>query len=508
MIGIFSSILFIFGTLFFIMFLYSLSKQRNSLSSAFALMCLAASVYIASYAFELRADSLDEIGLCLKAEYFGAPFMSAFWLFFSYRFQYNRPVPIRTSIIFMCIPVLTLFFSVTNEYHNLIYTNVSTFEYNGYLLADLSKGPWYFVNVAYAYAIQIFGMIVFYKAWHRDGARLRVQSKLMFFGSIWPMFVNLIYILGLSPAKLDLTPFGLSFSAIFFYIAIFKYGFLNMKEIVRDITFFEISEGIIVIDNKNRLLDFNEASKNIFDWADSDNIGICISEFQEGRQILDHKGNMFEIEINDNGTEKNYQFRKTILNDKNHIIGAVYFIQDITIQKEMMQKLNDIASYDSLTCIFNRRRLMEEAEKELLRSKRYGHNISILMIDIDHFKRVNDRFGHQAGDEVLKSLANECRVRLRKTDIIGRYGGEEFLIILTETDAEEAFLVAENIRNSVNDMKIESNGGLIQVTISIGIKSAVINEKEEYSIDTLISCADNALYISKNIGRNKTSISD
>ena len=173
----------------------------------------------------------------------------------------------------------------------------------------------------------------------------------------------------------------------------------------------------------------------------------------------------------------------------------------------MLRVLDDLANYDALTKIYNRRKLIEEAERELHKAQRYNRYISFLMFDIDHFKIINDNYGHLAGDEVLRQLGRTCSTRIRCTDILGRYGGEEFLIVLSETNKENALQVAENIRKAVADMKIVYEGETIQITVSIGIESALINN-EDYIIDKLISNADRALYQAKKNGRNQTVINE
>lgn len=501
MIEYLSIILFMFGISFFALFLYSLSKQRNSLSGPFSVMCLAITVYIVGYALELQADSIEQIKFYLKMEYFGAPFMSAFWIIFSYTFHFKKTASLKVIIIIMILPFLTLFFSVTNEYTHFIYTNVSAFEYDGYLLSSLSKGPWYFVNIFYAYLAQSLGIFAFFMAWRRTGYKLETQPFWMLIGSIWPGLMNIIYVLGMSPLSLDLTPFGLSLSAIFFYIALFNYDFLELNEIIKDVIFLEINEGIIVIDDKNRLIDFNKAGKKVFDWLDSKLIGADISAYKEGREILGQKKDLFEVTVLKNGIKKYYELRKTVLNENTSNVGYVYFIQDISKNKEMIRTLNNMANYDSLTQIYNRRKLMEKAEKELMKSKKFGHLISVLMIDIDNFKLVNDRYGHLAGDEVLKALAKSCTDNIRRTDIIGRFGGEEFLIILPRTDKKIALKIAADIKESAVNLETVYKGEIINITISVGIETALILE-ENFSIDNLINNADIALYKAKNNGKN------
>ena len=363
MIGIFSNFLLFFCLSFFVLFLYSLTKQRNSLAALFACVCLTISVYIGGYAMELRSDTIEGIRFALKAEYFGAPFMSAFWLLMTYRYLSRKSASMNLTLLIMAAPFITLFLSMTNDDHHLIYTNISTFTYDGYLLALLEKGPWYYVNILYSYAIQLFGMVVFFRAWRTRGFQFRTQAFWLFLGSLWPGVVNLIYVAGLSPLKLDLTPFGLSLSGFCFCIALFRYGFLELQEIVRDVAFLEIGEGILVIDDRNRLIDFNQSCKEIFSWPNANHIGVDVGIFPEGKNILSQTDPLFEMKIVKDQEEKWYEFRRTPILEKNKRLGSVYFIHDISKQKEMIQTLHDIASYDSLTEIYNRRRLMEENGK-------------------------------------------------------------------------------------------------------------------------------------------------
>ncbi|MBI5875145.1 MAG: diguanylate cyclase, partial [Deltaproteobacteria bacterium] len=163
-------------------------------------------------------------------------------------------------------------------------------------------------------------------------------------------------------------------------------------------------------------------------------------------------------------------------------------------------KTTELATTDGLTSLLNRRAFMERLTEEAARSSRYEHYFSFLLIDIDHFKLVNDTYGHAAGDAVLKLLAQILKRQTRSVDIVGRYGGEEFAIILPETNSSGAQLVGERIRNVVSKLPfILPNGSEIGLTISIGIAcfpSCAGN------IEQLIERADAALYSAKNAGRN------
>lgn len=160
---------------------------------------------------------------------------------------------------------------------------------------------------------------------------------------------------------------------------------------------------------------------------------------------------------------------------------------------------------DPLTKVYNRRYLDRRLEEEFARSKRYALDLSVLMLDVDHFKRVNDTYGHPAGDAVLSTLGSLLKTSFRDLDIVARYGGEEFLVICTNTAIDGAALVAERVRQLIESHQIEISDGsgasqTIQIRISIGVAglSASIGSKEE-----LVQAADQALYRAKQEGRNR-----
>ncbi|MEL7656013.1 MAG: GGDEF domain-containing protein, partial [Bacillota bacterium] len=188
--------------------------------------------------------------------------------------------------------------------------------------------------------------------------------------------------------------------------------------------------------------------------------------------------------------------------DHNKKIGCVYFIHDITEQKETLLELSFMAAFDSLTGLYNRRKLMEDAIMELENARSLGHCISALMIDIDHFKVINDQYGHLAGDEVLKKIGEICKEKMDDIGIIGRYGGEEFLALLPGVSMNQAFGVAEEIRNEIAAAGISYGGKTLQTTVSIGLDTE-IEIPDEFSLDQLISKADQALYEAKAKGRNR-----
>ena len=176
-------------------------------------------------------------------------------------------------------------------------------------------------------------------------------------------------------------------------------------------------------------------------------------------------------------------------------------VSDITRQKELEAELVRLAEIDGLTEILNRRSFMERSAMELKRAFRHRTPTSLLIIDIDHFKNVNDTYGHHVGDEVLRSLARRLADGLRREDLLGRIGGEEFAALLPQTDLEGALLAAERLRLAVESMVVPCDGWEIRITVSIG---ASLQEAERVQdLERLLKSADSALYAAKQNGRNR-----
>ncbi len=167
---------------------------------------------------------------------------------------------------------------------------------------------------------------------------------------------------------------------------------------------------------------------------------------------------------------------------------------------KLLAKVQQLAITDELTGVLNRRGLFEGATRQFKSARRLEHDLSVLMLDLDNFKEVNDRFGHDIGDDVLTELVQRVQANIREVDLIGRYGGEEFVAVLVETDLKQAVAVAERIRSVIDKKPIQTQEGAIHTTVSIGV--TVIGPQSQ-AIEELIKQADRALYIAKNRGKNQ-----
>ena len=256
-------------------------------------------------------------------------------------------------------------------------------------------------------------------------------------------------------------------------------------------------------------------TKNIYDQPGIDKFSAKILSSQSGTYIYEYRnpsGNFvisaryfpdFEwfLIIEQNQTEALRDARKSLtLNFAIGLLvtGIILFLVILTINL-FHAKLEARASKDELTGLNNRRKFQELFEQELTLVERYGYPLSILSIDVDHFKLVNDRYGHPTGDEVLKKISHTLKSEIRAIDTISRWGGEEFIILLHKTGPEQAYQIAERLREIITRQKIGVENKSISLTISIGITSTDPETKE---MEVLLQQADQAMYEAKQKGRN------
>jgi diguanylate cyclase (GGDEF)-like protein len=192
------------------------------------------------------------------------------------------------------------------------------------------------------------------------------------------------------------------------------------------------------------------------------------------------------------------------------VTHVVEYTRDITDRKKseeekklLIENLNYLSTTDSLTGLCNRRALTDTLHREIERAQRYDADLSLILCDLDKFKLINDTYGHAAGDAALQSVSEALKTSLRKTDILGRYGGDEFMIILPETSLAGAKLLAEKVRFAVSEIELSvDKKKRIGLSLSLGVASCCAPAE---NIDTLVRLADSALYTSKQSGRNKVS---
>ncbi|HJV64890.1 MAG TPA: diguanylate cyclase [Geomonas sp.] len=192
-----------------------------------------------------------------------------------------------------------------------------------------------------------------------------------------------------------------------------------------------------------------------------------------------------------------------IRDQQGQIVSIFITVQDVTEYVMYEYKLVELSRLDPMTKLLNRSHLDLVLQEELDRARRYDKALSVVMIDIDFFKSVNDTYGHVRGDQVIMKIASLLKDTVRRIDVVGRYGGEEFCCVLPETTAENACLLAERLREVVADTELEVEGERLRITISLGVAE---QGPDCQTLDKLIQLADDALYASKRNGRNRVTL--
>jgi len=314
---------------------------------------------------------------------------------------------------------------------------------------------------------------------------------------------------------------------------------LRLSELFNKNVLNSLTAHIAVLDERGVIMAVNEAWRKFACENDSPDpdaylganyLTVCEAAIKQGDQIADQVDlgiravlngvrSHFSAEYSCDSPTQQRWFTVTVLPQHQSRQGVIVIHQDITEQKQAQQSLEaahlilknalnfekQLARTDPLTGVNNRRYLYELAEHEFEVSLRYQQPLSVLMFDIDHFKKVNDTFGHKIGDEMLKRITQVAVQELRSADVIGRYGGEEFIILLPMTNSEQAFSLAERIRMAVAALGVPSEKGNTTVTLSIGIVEKEWRSSSE-SVEDVFNRADEAMYTAKQAGRNCTII--
>jgi diguanylate cyclase (GGDEF)-like protein len=212
-----------------------------------------------------------------------------------------------------------------------------------------------------------------------------------------------------------------------------------------------------------------------------------------------HAAVSIENAILNDELETRVAIRTAELNRINELLRA-----EIEERKRVEQQLHRLATTDPLTGALNRRHFFELVEQEFDRSQRYGRQISIILVDLDHFKEINDSYGHIAGDQLLQAVADRFNQSLRQMDVFGRYGGDEFIVLLPETSIEQARLAARRLHKVVTSNPVETSRGSIPLAISIGVASLANTD----DMEKLLIRTDQALYKAKAAGRNRVVVFD
>ena len=399
-------------------------------------------------------------------------------------------------------PVFTFIVLWTDPWHGLFFGGKRAL--NTTMILD--AGPVSWVNVYYSYFLVLVSVLILIFAFYRSVGIYRTQTGMIVAAVLvpWAVHIGFLSTGGILP-NADITPFIFSITAVIIAFALINFRLLDVIPIAHSVLFENMSEGVIVLDTQDRVVNINPAALSVAGSSAAEAIGApvakvlsfwpnLVAQFQGGSQAN------IELPVG----EAYLDLRISQLTDeRGQLVGRLIVWRDIAELKATQAKLEQLATVDGLTGVLNRRSFMEKAGVEFERSARYGKPLSMALMDIDQFKKINDTYGHQAGDQVLIQIANLCMGNIREIDSFARFGGEEFLLLMPETTAEEAYQICERLRLLIMYTIIRVENVPISPTISLGITTR-LNMQEEF--EPVLRCADKALYSAKQSGRNRTEV--
>jgi diguanylate cyclase (GGDEF)-like protein/PAS domain S-box-containing protein len=496
-------------------------------SSALSLLLLAMAIWAGCYATRWMNISVETKIFWFRVMFVGVAFIPTLFLLFTLSFTHNESwLTPRRLILLSVQPTASLLLQWTNQYHGFIYRSLKIVQETGFVMMELTRGPWYFLNIIYSYTVIAVGFLLMSRAARRLGPLYRHQYRLILVASVLPWAGNVFNELHFNASSnLDLAPLTFGLSGIIFVFAILRTHFMDLIPVARSHLIENMRDGVMVLDAQNRVVDINPAMESLLEKPASFYLGKNSAEIFDGwmqktASLWDKVETRAELEVP--GKLSRYlDLRVTPLYDKTQLLnGRLMVFRDITERKQnekrlwyanerlqtqlieiglLQSKLREQAIRDPLTNLFNRRYLEETLDRELARAERESYPVCIIMVDLDHFKKTNDTYGHDAGDEVLRALAKTLSEQSRRGDFACRYGGEEFVIVMPNITKHTAYERAKKLRRRLNSLEIPYECHRLTTTISMGIASYPANGGTRQA---LLRAADRAMYGAKRAGRD------
>lgn len=429
------------------------------------------------------------------------------WLFFAINFSGNQRWLTRLSVtVMLIVPTATLLLVGTVEWHNLFYTDVQLIFRDGHYVLDFDYGIGFWVQIIFSSYLYTFaGSVLLIATSLRQPSLYRSQSMLIVIAASIPLVVNISYVLGVDiSGGFDPTSLFFVFSAILITIATRQYFFLRVAPIARDLVFRNINSGVIVVNQAQKVTDINPAFADITELNSDELIGMPLQQVLEatfdtrgmhlseqgysGRVLTRSHARQFEI---DSMPIKGY---------RDELLGQLYLLTDVTQIQRALEEIRRLAHTDLLTQLPNRRALIEWVDN-LAAIDTMFQPVLIAMADLDHFKALNDAYGHHCGDYILREVARLIEAELGSNDIVARWGGEEFCLVLTGRDWSRGERLVESLRQAIEDHLFKYDEQELHVTITFGMVQRLAGEELEFAIHR----ADLMMYDGKSRGRNLVS---
>ncbi|MGV8026525.1 MAG: diguanylate cyclase [Anaerolineaceae bacterium] len=479
-------------------------REKAGLMATFLSLSMAfTTIYAFGYTMELASNTLSQILFWVKIEHLGIEFIGPTWLLFTLCLSGRQKMLTPGRMLgFFIIPAGMVFSVLTN----LVHINPQLTANAPFPTLSYTRGPIAWIGICYIGFCLLLSLIFFTIMYLQAAPPFRKQALIFSLGSLFPLIGMIITATSSSLYNLDLAPLSMSISGIFFVFGFQHLQILDIVPLARDVIFEGMGDSVLVFDNDARLVDFNLQTKKIFSEIGDGSVGFPVNTVFGNDSLLTkliREDSKEPIKLQKG--ESTYRCVMLPLHDpQKKCVGKIVTLQDYTEVENLVKQLSNLATLDYLTGIYNRRYFYELAINEIARAERMNKQLSLILFDLDDFKLINDTYGHSAGDAVLKFAVNLFIQRLRKYDIIGRFGGDEFMILLPETEITAAKTLAEELRDLLEKSNIPFEGQIFKVTACFGVASVIFQQTSPF--EDLVRRADKAVYVAKDSGRNRVCI--
>lgn len=460
---------------------------------------------------------LDLKLILLQLEYVPAALVPVAWAWFALSLARRRSDLVGVPMLLLIVAtVVTVWLAVDPARRMALLGGEADLRDRG-SVAELavSRGTWHWIHLAVREGVVLAatGILALHVA--RIGVSgLRVMTLVTAAAfAVVPTVVHLALMSG--NVWTDVSSLGFVAASSVLGRGLLKGRLEGLGPVARSVVMEELRDPVVVLDGKGRIVDVNRAAEEILQFQPYGDVPLSLGTLWASareRHAEEFTRVFLPVPADGPGAERPFEVTVTPLEGRTGDGRVVLVLRDVTARDEMEQELRlahkeleRLVNIDSLTGLANRRAFMEVLDGEIERADRYERPLSVVLLDLDHFKKVNDSYGHAAGDDVLRAAAEVLRSVCRDVDLAARLGGEELALILPETDREGARIVAERVRARIESTNHEApEGSTFQVTASIGVAWMVSGVETG---EALLQRADKALYRAKSRGRNQVALS-
>ena len=511
---------------------YQLRRQSDAPGrNSMIWMLVMLAVWAFCYAMITLSPTLEDKIFWLKLENIGILTVPSFWFLFVLHYtQFDGWLNKFTSALFFVIPVIALAAIFNPSWFHHFYSSVQPLSENQGPLV-ISRGPVYYLSLAQSYILYLTGIGLLLWRFIQYRNVFRRQVFILIGAVLIPFLINLFYQFapGIIPehsVRIDLTPISFTITAFLLSIVIFGLRLFDLIPIARYKVLENIPQMVFVIDAQDRVLDANIVAQNSLEKSLDEIVGGDVIEvFRQWPELINrflttHEAHE-EIQIPGDPPRTLEIIVSALYNRFKQLEGRIIVAHDVTHRKrlenelkyanvilekqledikQLREELQEQAIRDPLTNVYNRRFLADAMDRELAQAGRSEKPASVVILDIDFFKQFNDTYGHRCGDYVLQYMAKFLGERIRRGDVLCRYGGEEFVVFMPNAPMGAAYQRAESWRNEIANTFIDYEGLHLKTSFSAGVAGYPAHGTDS---DLILRAADKSLYQAKNSGRNR-----